>query len=70
MALKISALCEISNDILLTFYLPVKVDKPLGKQAEIKRLSEFHTRLEGWRRQVPKELEPREGQLPHVLVMQ
>lgn len=69
-ALQISSLCEISNDLLLNFYRPTPTAKPLGKQAEIKKLSDFHTRLEAWRKALPKEMEPKEGQLPNVLVMQ
>ncbi len=69
-ALQISALCEISSDLLLYFYHPTHLEKPLGKQAELKKLSELHTRLEAWRTHLPKEMEPKEGQLPNVLVMQ
>lgn len=69
-ALQISALCEISSDLLLYFYHPTQLEKPLGKQAELKKLSELHTRLEAWRKNLPKEMEPKEGQLPAVLVMQ
>ena len=69
-ALQISLLCEISGDLLLYFYHPHNFEKPQGKQAELKKLSELHTRLEAWRKNLPKELEPREGQLPNVLVMQ
>jgi hypothetical protein len=69
-ALQISSLCEISSDLLLYFYHPIHLDKPLGKQAELKKLSELHTRLEAWRKNLPKEMEPREGQLPAVLILQ
>lgn len=69
-ALQISLLCEISGDLLLYFYHPNNIGKPQGKQAELKKLSELHTRLEAWKKNLPKELEPREGQLPSVLVMQ
>ena len=69
-ALQISALCEISSDLLLTFYRPAQLEKTLSKQAEVKRLSDFHTRLEAWRKDLPKEMEPREGQLPNILLMQ
>ena len=69
-ALQISVLCEISGDLLLYFYHPTQLEKPISKQAELKKLSELHTRLEAWRKNLPKELEPREGQLPAVLVMQ
>ena len=69
-ALQISQLCEISSDLLLYFYHPHQLEKPLGKQAELKKLSELHTRLEAWRKNLPKEMEPKEGQLPNVLVMQ
>ena len=69
-ALQTSQLCEISGDLLLYFYHPHQLEKPLGRQAELKKLSELHTRLEAWRKNLPKEMEPREGQLPHVLVMQ
>jgi len=69
-ALQISSLCEISSDLLLYFYHPTHLEKPLGKQAELKKLSELHTRLEAWRKNLPKEMEPKEGQLPAVLVLQ
>ncbi|KAL8784143.1 MAG: hypothetical protein Q9195_009167, partial [Heterodermia aff. obscurata] len=68
-ALQISALCEISSDLLLYFYHPTQLGKPLGKQAELKKLSELHTRLEAWRKNLPKEMDPKEGQLPAVLIM-
>ncbi|KAL8814809.1 MAG: hypothetical protein Q9223_006000 [Gallowayella weberi] len=68
-ALQISSLCEISADLLTYFYHPTNLEKPLGKQAELKKLSELHTRLESWRKKLPKELEPKEGQLATVLVM-
>ena len=64
------SMCEISSDLLLYFYHPTHLDKPLSKQAELKKLSELHTRLEAWRKDLPKELEPKEGQLPAVLVLQ
>jgi hypothetical protein len=69
-ALQISLLCEISNDLLVSFYHPNNLDKPLNKQAELKKLTELHTRLEAWRKSLPKEMEPKEGQLPNVLLMQ
>ena len=69
-ALQISSLCEISSDLLLYFYHPTNMEKPMGKQAELKKLSELHTRLEAWRKNLPKEMDPKEGQLPSVLVMQ
>lgn len=69
-ALHISALCEISSDLLLYFYNPTLLEKPMGRQAELKKLSDLHTRLEAWRKDLPKEMEPKEGQLPNVLVMQ
>jgi len=69
-ALQISALCEISSDIIKNFYNPQSLDKPVGKQTELKQLSEIHTRLEDWRRNLAKELEPKEGALPSSLVMQ
>ncbi|KAI4255725.1 MAG: hypothetical protein L6R42_006600 [Xanthoria sp. 1 TBL-2021] len=68
-ALQISSLCEISGDLLHYFYHPTNLDKPLAKQAELRKLSELHTRLEAWRKNLPKELEPKEGQLACVLVM-
>ncbi|KAF1939034.1 hypothetical protein EJ02DRAFT_266663 [Clathrospora elynae] len=68
-ALQISRLCEISSDLMNSFYNPIDMDKVKGKQAELKKLSEIHMRLETWRRDVPKELEPKEGGLPHMLVM-
>ena len=52
------------------FYNPIDMDKAKGKQVELKKLSEIHQRLETWRRELPKELEPKEGGLPSMLVMQ
>lgn len=72
-ALRIAALCEISNDVMRLFYNPSDMGdtaKPKGKQAELKKLSELHTRLESWRRDLPKEMEPKEGGLSSVLIMQ
>lgn len=69
-ALQISLLCEISSDLIISFYHPIKSEKPSGKQAELKKLSDIHTRLETWRKNLPKEMEPRDGQLPQVLLMQ
>ncbi|KAF1348000.1 fungal-specific transcription factor domain-containing protein [Delphinella strobiligena] len=68
-ALQIAALCEISNDLLLFFYNPSNMEKQRGKQAELKMLSEIHTRLETWRRDLPAEMEPKEGCLSSVLTM-
>ncbi|KAL5118147.1 Nitrogen assimilation transcription factor nit-4 [Pleosporales sp. CAS-2024a] len=68
-ALQISKLCEISSDLMNFFYNPTDMDKVKAKQAELKKLSEIHMRLETWRRELPKELEPKEGGLPHMLVM-
>ena len=69
-ALQISSLCEISGSLLAFFYHPAAIEKPIAKQPELKKLSEIHTRLEAWKKDLPKELEPREGQSPHFLVMQ
>jgi len=69
-ALQITKLCEISGDIMRGFYDPTDIEKPKGKAAELKKLSDIHTRLESWRRDLPKELEPKEGGLSSVLVMQ
>ncbi|KAF1948371.1 pathway-specific nitrogen regulator [Byssothecium circinans] len=68
-ALQISKLCEISSDLMNYFYNPIDMDKARGKQTELKKLSELHQRLETWRRELPKELEPKEGGLPSMLVM-
>ncbi len=69
-ALQISKLSEISSDLLISFYHPTQLDKPASKQTELKKLSELHTRLEAWKRDLPHEMEPRDGQLPQVLLMQ
>ena len=69
-SLQISALCEISNDLMQYFYNPTDMDKSKGKQSELKKLSDIHQRLESWRRSLPVELEPKEGGLPSMLVMQ
>jgi len=52
------------------FYNPIDIDKTKGKQAELKKLSDIHQRLETWRRELPVEMEPKEGGLPNMLVMQ
>lgn len=52
------------------FYNPIEIDKAKGKQAELKKLSDIHQRLEAWHRNLPTEMEPREGGLPSILVMQ
>jgi hypothetical protein len=69
-ARQITKLCEISSDRMNSFYNPIDMDKAKGKQVELKKLSEIHQRLETWRRELPKELEPKEGGLPSMLVMQ
>ncbi|KUJ16215.1 uncharacterized protein LY89DRAFT_646684 [Mollisia scopiformis] len=68
-ALQISSLCEISSDLLIFFYHPQHVERSVGRSQELKKLSELQTRLEAWRKELPKELEPKEGQLPNVLLM-
>lgn len=69
-ALQITKLCEISNDLMKHFYNPSDMERTKGKAAELKKLSDIHTRLEAWRRDLPKEMEPKEGGLSSVLVMQ
>ena len=69
-ALQISRLCEISSDLLNFFYHPQHLEKSVGKSQELKMLSSLQTRLEAWRKDLPKELEARDGQLPNVLLMQ
>lgn len=69
-ALQISKLCEISGDLMSNFYNPIDMDKAKGKQSELKKLEDIHQRLEGWRRELPKEFEPKEGGLPALLVAQ
>ncbi|KJZ78060.1 hypothetical protein HIM_02697 [Hirsutella minnesotensis 3608] len=68
-ALLLSNLCEISSDLLIFFYHPNHIGRSRGKSAELKMLSDIHQRLEEWRKQLPKEFEPREGQLPNVVLM-
>jgi len=68
--LQLSTLCEISSDLLLFFYHPSHMGRSSGKSVELKKLSELHRRLEEWRRQLPAELEPKDGQLPNVILMQ
>lgn len=69
-ALQISSLCEISSDLLTFFYHPQRVERGVGRSQELKKLSELQTRLEAWKRDLPKEFEAKEGQLPNVLLMQ
>ncbi|KAK5449927.1 hypothetical protein LTS15_008500 [Exophiala xenobiotica] len=68
-ALQLSKLAEISSDLLTSFYNPEQLRKPHSKQAELKRLTDLHTRLEAWKQSLPAEMEAREGQLPQVLLM-
>jgi hypothetical protein len=68
-AFQISKLCEISSDLLVFFYHPAELEKTHQKQLELKRLSDVHTRLEAWKKELPREFDPKEGQLPQVLVM-
>ncbi|KAF4896191.1 Nitrogen assimilation transcription factor nit-4 [Colletotrichum fructicola] len=67
--LQFSTLCEISSDLLLFFYHPNHIGRSSGKAVELKKLSELHRRLEDWRKELPQELEPREGQMPHVILL-
>lgn len=69
-ALQIAKLCEICSDLLVFFYHPSELEKLQPKQSELKKLSDVHTRLEAWKKELPQELEPKEGQLPQTLVMQ
>ncbi|OLN95754.1 Nitrogen assimilation transcription factor nit-4-like protein 2 [Colletotrichum chlorophyti] len=67
--LQLSQLCEISSDLLLFFYHPNHIGRSSGKSVELKKLSELHRRLEDWRKELPKELEPKDGQLPNVILV-
>ncbi|KAI0019500.1 fungal-specific transcription factor domain-containing protein [Xylariomycetidae sp. FL0641] len=67
--LQLSKLCEISSDLLLFFYHPNHIGRSSGKSVELKKLSELHRRLEDWRKELPKELEPKEGQLPNAILV-
>lgn len=68
--LQMSKLCEISSDLLLFFYHPNHLGRSSGKSIELKKLSELHRRLEDWKKELPMEFEPKEGQLPNVILMQ
>jgi len=68
--LQLSKLCEISSDLLLFFYHPNHIGRSSGKSVELKKLSELHRRLEDWKKELPKEFEPKEGQLPSVILTQ
>ncbi|KAK4126199.1 hypothetical protein N657DRAFT_568146 [Parathielavia appendiculata] len=67
--LHLSQLCEISSDLLLFFYHPNHIGRSSGKNIEVKKLSELHRRLEDWKNELPNEFEPKDGQLPHVILM-
>ena len=69
-ALQLSSLSEISSDLLIFFYHPSHIGRSRGKSAELKMLSDIHQRLEEWRKDLPNEFEPKEGQLPNVILMQ
>lgn len=68
-ALHLSRLCEISSDILVFFYHPSHIKRTSSKSLELKKLGELHQRLEEWRKNLPKEFEPKEGLLPNVILM-
>lgn len=68
--LQLAKLCEISSDLLLFFYHPSHIGRSSGKAIELKKLSEVHRRLEEWRKELPKEFEAKEGQLPNVILVQ
>ncbi|KAH6607812.1 hypothetical protein Trco_004125 [Trichoderma cornu-damae] len=68
-ALHLSKLCEISSDILFFFYHPSHIKRASSKALELKKLGELHQRLEEWRRNLPREFEPKEGLLPNVILM-
>lgn len=68
--LQLTKLCEISSDLLLFFYHPNHIGRSSGKSVELKKLSELHRRLEDWKKELPPELEPKDGQLPNVILMQ
>ncbi|KAF4444810.1 NIT-4 pathway-specific regulatory protein nit-4 [Fusarium austroafricanum] len=68
-ALQMSKLSEISSDLLAFFYHPSHIGRSSGKTVELKKLSELHRRLEEWRKELPREFEPKDGQLPNVLLM-
>lgn len=68
--LQLSKLCEISSDLLLFFYHPKHIGRSNGKSIELKKLSELHRQLEDWRKELPAEFEPKDGQLPNVILMQ
>ncbi|KAH8889868.1 hypothetical protein GQ53DRAFT_782984 [Thozetella sp. PMI_491] len=67
--LQLSKLCEISSDLLLFFYHPNHIGRSSGKSVELKKLSELHRRLEEWKKELPNELDAKEGQLPNVILM-
>ncbi|KAI1828496.1 fungal-specific transcription factor domain-containing protein [Xylaria intraflava] len=67
--LQLATLCEISSDLLLFFYHPAYIGRSSGKVAEVKKLGELHRRLEEWHKQLPAGLEPKDGQLPNVILM-
>lgn len=69
-SLQLLKLCEISSDLLLFFYHPSHIGRSSGKYVELKKLSELHRRLEDWKKELPLEFEPKEGQLPNVILMQ
>lgn len=62
-------LSEISSDLLVFFYHPNHIGRSSGKSVELKKLSELHRRLEEWRKELPLEFEPKDGQLPNVILV-
>ena len=83
-ALQTLELCEISSDILIQFYNPTPPRKfsgvmNLGSRnnsipgamgnSDIRNLGVLWHRLEDWKKKLPRELEPQQGCLPQVLLM-
>ena len=69
-AVNLFKLCEISSDLLVFFYHPTQGEEPKGKWGEMKKLDEVYQRLEAWRKELPKEFEPRAGSLPNLILVQ
>ncbi|KAI1261031.1 fungal-specific transcription factor domain-containing protein [Xylariaceae sp. FL1019] len=67
--LQMLKLFEISSDLLIFFYHPTHIGRSMGKSVELKKLSELHRRLEEWHKELPAELEPKDGQLPNAILM-
>ncbi|KAI5296621.1 hypothetical protein KEM52_005572 [Ascosphaera acerosa] len=60
---------EISDDLLTTFYHPALRDKVMSRQEQLRQFNRISKKLEGWRADLPREIQVGPSALPNVLLM-